>query len=865
MRIKNITIQGFRGFNEERTIDFHERLTLIYAPNSYGKTSISEAFEWLLYGITSRVKNADSKEEYKRSYRNPHLPELLVPSVKVTFVDDDGNETEFHGDLAENEITQRFVNGQEVESWPLAQDISEIPKPFILQHALKYLLLAKPSERFQGFTRLLGLEKLDQIQRHIVSLCTKPSARIPNEVKQLLENVSALEVRLSSRPNLVTIEKAFKKGGAKAYEIVVSECRRQVLLYSEEEEHTDTADANSFPELITIPFVEKPIETFLVADAPEAADKTVFTELLRIRKDATDKVFKGRIIFPDYSEREKQCNTNDKDFFLNFATTTFTKKYTELVTSATVQHILNRVEFFDLGITLLDKAPNKCPFCGRLVDDALSEHIRDQHKDFATKKKSSERLQKQRTEVKASLLELKQRLGDYQTRHTSRSTQFLALESSLEQLKTILVPKHQAHFDIVESTISELAAVKQKLETSYSKVLEALKKVELSIAKPEEDVAFLKTLGEELAEYIADARDYALVISQKVSAVSDADQVLKHELDALAGTEDISILIDLIEQRHEIEKGLEIKSILNNLKNLNKSVGKYVADKVLQAISDELTAEVTEWYGQIKTTGDPDVHFGGFDIGRTKKGELKTRRVQIKATSYGKKLVSAVSSLSESKLNALGLCISIAINIKGESPFDFLIIDDPIQSWDTEHETQFKEVIRKLVERGKQVILMSHNRAWINTVRQGCRTINGCFYEITGYTEAGPYIAEKSWVEWKQQLNDIDAVIKSNTDDSARLRQAEEDIRIVVTKLASELYFKAKQVRKKHHNLNSKKVRKMLIECGINNNLVNHITQTFGTTDDAHHDPKNYTAHRERLRNYYAWVCELANAVEKYK
>ena len=72
MKIKSISIQGFRGFNDEQTVDFHDRLTLIYAPNSYGKTSISEAFEWLLYGITSKVESADSKDEYKGSCRNCH-------------------------------------------------------------------------------------------------------------------------------------------------------------------------------------------------------------------------------------------------------------------------------------------------------------------------------------------------------------------------------------------------------------------------------------------------------------------------------------------------------------------------------------------------------------------------------------------------------------------------------------------------------------------------------------------------------------------------------------------------------------------------------------------------------------------------
>ena len=113
-------------------------------------------------------------------------------------------------------------------------------------------------------------------------------------------------------------------------------------------------------------------------------------------------------------------------------------------------------------------------------------------------------------------------------------------------------------------------------------------------------------------------------------------------------------------------------------------------------------------------------------------------RVQIKAASYGKDLVSAVSSLSESKLNALGLCISIAVNLKEQSPFEFLIIDDPIQSWDKDHEIQFVSVIRELVQCGKQVVLLSHNSEWIKQVRSGCADLNGLYYEITGYQESPP-------------------------------------------------------------------------------------------------------------------------------
>src|SRR5580704_9294835 len=87
MKLKEITLRGFRGFNEPRTIPIHDRITLISAPNSHGKTSISEGFEWLLYGQTSKVALADSKDEYRGSYRNIHLLQPESPTVKVVMQD----------------------------------------------------------------------------------------------------------------------------------------------------------------------------------------------------------------------------------------------------------------------------------------------------------------------------------------------------------------------------------------------------------------------------------------------------------------------------------------------------------------------------------------------------------------------------------------------------------------------------------------------------------------------------------------------------------------------------------------------------------------------------------------------------------
>jgi hypothetical protein len=143
-------------------------------------------------------------------------------------------------------------------------------------------------------------------------------------------------------------------------------------------------------------------------------------------------------------------------------------------------------------------------------------------------------------------------------------------------------------------------------------------------------------------------------------------------------------------------------------------------------------------------------------------------------------------------------------------------------------------------------------------VRAGCRTINGWCYEITGYIKAGPHILEMPWAKWTERLNEVDAILKDPNAGSVRLQQAEGEIRIVVAELTSELYRKTSGVWKSPHDLNSTKVRKMLVECSVESDLVDRITQTFETTDNAHHASKDYAPDRQRIRRYYEWARQLA-------
>jgi len=594
MKIKNLAIQGFRGFNEScDPIDFHECLTLISGPNSYGKTSISEALEWLLYGVTSKIEGADAKTEYTGSYRNCHFPELETPFVEATFVESDGSEVVYRGELTSDDSIQRYLGGAGVDRWPWEQDAGPAPRPFVLQHALKSLLLTTPTARYKGFTRLIGAEELDQFQEHFVSLCTKYEPHIPEDVQDFLGSFSELDQRLASLPSLGVVYKLYKKKTPdldRIYEAVVAECRNKL--------------------------------------SEDIDEKDILPQLRNVREEAVGKIFDRRITLADYSEAEQRSNADDEDFFGAVITDEFTKQYVDLVALATIQHILDRAKFFDLGLPLLQQTPDECPFCGLPLDDKRRTHIQDTHGALTKEVASQAVMQKQRDKILTNLFTLSQRFQGYHNRHINKTVALLSLrdEDTLPQLKTLLVPRYEVHFRAVEAALFDVEAETKKLKVAYDEAVKRLDEVTESVNESREDAKLAEALGTALMEYIAVERSYAQTLSCHVSAMFDADRALKRELDIQAGTEDISILIEFLERRQDVRKKLGIQKILENLKGLRKTVDEYVAEKLRDVVEDQLTSDVMEWYEQIKTQGDPDVHFARFDLPQTKGGTIKARQ-----------------------------------------------------------------------------------------------------------------------------------------------------------------------------------------------------------------------------------------------
>jgi hypothetical protein len=204
--------------------------------------------------------------------------------------------------------------------------------------------------------------------------------------------------------------------------------------------------------------------------------------------------------------------------------------------------------------------------------------------------------------------------------------------------------------------------------------------------------------------------------------------------------------------------------------------------------------------------------------------------------------------------------MSIATALRAPGPWGFLILDDPIQSWDDDHEIQFINIIRALAEEeNRQIILMSHRDGWIDQVVAGCRSLNGIRYHITGYTKDGPAIQLGDWASVDQRLREALAISKDPTATTVRLQQAEEEIRIAACQLTAEAAKSKLRRTTGAHNMNGDKARSILNEAGCPAPLVDRVIATFATTDPAHHAPNDYAPNAERVRQYHGTLIDLRN------
>ena len=104
------------------------------------------------------------------------------------------------------------------------------------------------------------------------------------------------------------------------------------------------------------------------------------------------------------------------------------------------------------------------------------------------------------------------------------------------------------------------------------------------------------------------------------------------------------------------------------------------------------------------------------DLGEIRlEGQKTTRRVVLKADVDGSD-TDAFGVMSQGELQALALAIFIPRATSPESPFRFLVLDDPIQAMDPSKIDGFLQVLTRLAE-NRQVIVFTHDDRLPSAIR----------------------------------------------------------------------------------------------------------------------------------------------------
>ncbi|MCZ7537427.1 MAG: AAA family ATPase [Acidimicrobiia bacterium] len=134
MKVDRITAQAFRGYPERVDLALGGDIVLIYGDNGAGKTSLTEAFEWALFGTVVRKSRSKTPGEYRGWdwVRSVHADPSTPTFAEVELVGRSGEHF-----IVRRELQGRptlTINGAPVEDirplgLPTEDALSAVPRP----------------------------------------------------------------------------------------------------------------------------------------------------------------------------------------------------------------------------------------------------------------------------------------------------------------------------------------------------------------------------------------------------------------------------------------------------------------------------------------------------------------------------------------------------------------------------------------------------------------------------------------------------------------------------------------------------------------------------------------------------------------
>jgi hypothetical protein len=679
MRLKSITVQGFRGFNDNQTINLDNNIVLVYGLNGTGKSGFAEALEWLFYDEISRRTRSQCKSEFTSdSIKNIHYDKEESPFVELTIIVS-GKEVVLKKEFISVTNCKFYIDTAEVPSFSsLGVSLDEIHKPILGQSEIKRFVDTEQKDRWEEISRILGLEKLSNIRDHLL------------HVKNEFDNDQRFQ-ELNKLRNSIE------------YDL----------------NHVGSLD--EYIELIRTPFDNKTFDVELISNLAKTLSHkgNNLNDFKKLLEDRVNLILNISSI----SETLRKLNyEQNKELEGHMAE--LIKRAQTLINEL---HTLNNFKFTEAafiqkGLDLVEK--DLCPFCGeKTLTDAKKKHITKCLEEHTQNLKKYE-----------LFIQLKDGIRKEQANFITNISKTLITPKELRIVIDDL-SKRSEYKDIVIK-LDDFLNTKHKdfFENinNYSTSFDGFVKLLSDLPNDEENLnkckSFESSLKNNLNEIIAQSIKNGMILNNfkeeltlKTQGLSDDD---KKSLNMIQG------LLKVIDNRNKLNILRVYSKNIEKVKNLIRHVEEFEKQKAEDLLKN-LSSSIKSYYGELNP--DEKITFEEIipSVG-------KSRRAKLKGKSFGKD-INPISCFSEAHSNCLGLSLYFPQRVDNNPDWGFILLDDPVQSMDINHSKNLIRILKRLSS-NKQIIVLSHSHSFKQDFDDIFYGVDFLSYDFSDYKQQGPKI-----------------------------------------------------------------------------------------------------------------------------
>lgn len=678
MRLKQIKIIGFRGFNKECLINLDADVVLIYGLNGTGKSSLTEALEWLFFGDISRRKLSPCRSEYQYEeylrnlfYKGPDNPFVEVEGEL------DGKVVKIRKELITEKQANHYINGDKVDNLSqLPLNVESYSRPMLAQTEIAALVNTEQKDRWEQLSYILGQEDLSRLRQHLIEL---RNVKKDSVYKESEKEFNGILIDLKKKADLSSLISAFEN------------CDKSTI----------------------VAFLEAIIKKEGIDVSPGDYSTGIKIKLKRILGgDVAKRIVDLKIgSQADFSALTDQIKSTFGDL----------ERYVSEILGEKVD--IEKIDFLKRGKKYA-KIP-ECPFCmtSNLTKKRMDEiDIQIDLGDSASKSKENFYQSMKAINRDFSLSQIKLKMEEILP--DSQETKIIGQKLSALDM-TGLAGKLQGFEKEMSTFIASSANDIYTQIATYITALENFNFHDNKVVNPAQAKEILLKNFEETTKSINSLLIKWGVIKEeivKLFVLSSTTQ--KEEVEKW-------MLIDKVSGfRKSNEIFMKKRKLIELIDNIQAKLESFEKQEVEKLLTDH-SEEIRDYYNRFNP--NEKILFKKIEV-----REGIRRQARLIAEAYGKE-VNPVTIFSEAHTNSLSLSIYFPQRVDRNDTWDVVILDDPVQSMDQNHSASLIEILAELKVK-KQIIVLTHSRAFAEDFVNRFDFSEILHYEFYDGGEDGPVI-----------------------------------------------------------------------------------------------------------------------------